>query len=219
MKMIIFSAVFLISLLRAGAADLQTVKGVVFHNVTIISADPDRMLIVHDGGGCQVAYKDLKPDSLTPDQREKVEEELNDYTQRSKRLEKIRMETEVFEAEQRQKGLLKFEGGWVSLQELEEIVIAREERKIDLERKRVQLAKEKAELEQQRLQTEKARYLLEGESRRGTTYITYGYTSRSSRNCFYPTPYRYGWHGSKPRNSTYITTDGAAAYNRGPFNR
>lgn len=219
MKTTILSIIFLVSALRAGAADLQTVKGIVFHNVIIISADPDRMLIVHDGGGSQVAFKDLKPDSLTPKQRNKVEEELRYYSQRRKRLEKIRLEAEVFEAEQRQKGKVEFEGGWVTPLEREEILIAREERKFEQERRRVQLAKEKSELEKQQLQTEKARYLLEGESRGGTTYISYGYTSRSRRDCHYPVPYNFGRECSGSGNSTYITRDGAATYNRGPFNR
>lgn len=219
MKYFIYSMIGLMAVLHAGAAELETVAGTVFHNVTIISADPERMLIVHDGGGCQVDFKDLKTDSLTPEQRTKVEKELRYYTQRAKRQELIRLETEEFEAEQRQKGLVEFEGGWVTPLEREEILISREERKVELERKRVQLAKEKAELEKQQLQTEKARYLLEGESRRGTTYITYGYTSSFRRDCGYPVLYAPHRGNAWPKSSTYITQDGAAAYNRGPFNR
>lgn len=205
--------------LSVAAENLTAKDGTVYHHVTIISADPDRMLIVHDGGGCQVDFKDLKPDSLTAEQRDKVESELRYYTLRSKRLDKIRLDTEVFKAEQRLKGLVEFEGGWVTPLEREEILIAREERKVELERKRVQLAKEKAELEKQQLQTEKARYLLEGESRRGTTYITYGYTSSFRRDYFYPVPYHFGRDCSRSGNSAHSTRDGAAANNRGFLNR
>ena len=214
---ICFFIISILCCLSVSAENLTAKDGTVYHNVTIISADPDRMLIVHDGGGCQVNFKDLKPDSLTVEQRNKVEGELRYYVLRTKRLEMIRLEKEVFEAEQRQKGLVEFEGGWVTPLEREGILIGRAARKVELERKRVQLAKEKAELEKQQLQTEKARYLLEGESRRGSTYITFGYTSRFRRNCYYPVPYRHDCSWS--RNSSYIRCDDAAAYNRGPFYR
>ncbi|MDF7800673.1 hypothetical protein P4C99_14440 [Pontiellaceae bacterium B1224] len=228
MKKTILCIIFLVSALHAGAADLQTSSGVVFKNVTIISADPDRMLIVHDGGGCQVEFKDLKPDSLTVEQRSKVEEELRYYTQRSKRLEKIRLETEEFEAEQLQKGLVEFEGGWVTPLERENILIAREERKVELERKRIQLAKEKAELEKLKLQERETR---------SATVMTYGYYTPVRTDCFYTLPRGHRKPGSKPGNNhgnnsegrknnvirsgnnSCIVVDGVAFYNRGPFNR
>ncbi|MDF7806722.1 hypothetical protein P4E94_04675 [Pontiellaceae bacterium B12219] len=201
------------------ADNLQLSNGTVFKNVTIISADPDRMLIVHDGGGCQVDFKDLKPDSLTAGQRVKVEDELRYYALRTRRMELIRLQTEEFEAEQRRKGLLQFEDGWVTPAQRENILQKREERKLELERQRVALAKERAALEKEQLQTEKARALLEGETQRGTTYFTYGYTSRLDDNCFYPVPYRYARGGAWTKKSPYISTKGADAYNRGPMNR
>ncbi len=69
--------------LTVAAENITAKDGTNYRNVTIISADPDRMLIVHDGGGCQVSYKDLLPDSLSADQRKTVEEELRYYVQRS----------------------------------------------------------------------------------------------------------------------------------------
>lgn len=220
------------------AADNLTAKdGTVYRNVTIVSADPDRMLVVHDGGGCQVYFKDLADHSLTADQRKTVEEELRYYVKRTQRLEKIRAEQEAFELVQREKGRIEFEGGWVTPFEREEILLNREERKLELERKRIQLAKEKAQLEQELLQTEKARYLLEGESRRTTTF-TYGVYSSYRGDCIYPVPYRHKKHWAQPKtrhstirsgcnngiiytsqNNPYICTDGASSYNRGPFNR
>jgi hypothetical protein len=201
------------------ADNLQLANGTVFKNVTIISADPDRMLIVHDGGGCQVDFKALIPDSLTTEQRMKVEEELSYYVLRTKRLEIIRLEAEEFAAAQRQKGLIEFEDGWVTPVQREEILQNREQSKLELERQRVVLAKERAALEKEQLQTEKARALLEGESQRGTTYFTYGYTSSFNRDCFYPMPYRHGRANAWTKNSPYITTEGANLYNRGPLNR
>jgi hypothetical protein len=231
------TVLFAIACVVVQADNLQTLSGQVYKNVTIISADPDRMLIVHDGGGCQVNFKDLKPDSLTSAQRTKVEEELEYFVQREKRLEKMRLETEEFEEAQRQNGLVAFEGGWVTPVQREEILQNREQNKLELERQRVALAKERAELEKEQLQTEKARYLLEGETR-NTTVITYGYYTPYRTDCIYTVPHGYRNSGNKPRNNhwnnssdyydnvilqpkdnPYIRVDGASFYNRGPMNR
>jgi hypothetical protein len=220
------------------ADNLTTKGGKVYQNVTIVSANPERMLVVHDGGGCQVDFKNLADHSLTAEQRKTVEEELRYYVKRTERLERVRAEREAFEMAQREKGRVEFEGGWVTPMEREEILLNRAERKVELERKRVLLAKERAELEKELLQTERARNLLEGESRRGTTYVSYGYYRPYRRDCVYPDPYRYepdcswrkndrsmlnvGFNNSllnKSQSSACFSFDNVSTYNRGPFNR
>ncbi len=215
----------------AAAGNLTAQDGTVYRNVTIVSANPEEMLIVHDGGGCQVRYEDLMPDSLTAPQRRKVEEELEYYAQRQQRLEKARAERERFEAAQREKGLIEYEGAWMTPLEKEELLLLREERRLAMEQQRLQLARERAQLEKEQLETERARDLLEGE-RRGSTSFYYGTYSSVSRGC--SGPYRSNRRDSKPRTprssagprvftsdeaNPYISTENASLYNRGPFNR
>ena len=155
------------------------------------------MLIVHDGGGCQVEFKDLA-EALSVEQRRMVEEELRYYVERTEWLEKVKAEREAFEMAQREKGRVEFEGAWVTPLEREKIVLNRAEQKLELERKRLQLVQEKAAFEKEQLQkTETVRYLLEGESRRATTF-TYGYYTPYNGDCIYPVPYRYKNGCTKP---------------------
>ncbi|RKX46125.1 MAG: hypothetical protein DRP64_03685 [Verrucomicrobia bacterium] len=72
------------------------------------------MLIVHDGGGCQVGYADLAPDSLSAQQRNTIEEKLTEYVDRKARREQLQLEQKAFEQAQRGKGLVLFEGNWMS---------------------------------------------------------------------------------------------------------
>jgi hypothetical protein len=168
-----------------------------------------------------------------------VEKELRNYVERKDRLEKLRLEKEEFELAQREKGLVKFEGGWLTPLEREEVLLHRKERLLELDRKRVQLAREENELEKERIQTDRARFLLEGEeNRNATTIITYGSYSPYRRTCITPVPKRHDRYCTKdginhstlqtscnksviykPGNNPYISTEGVSAYNRGPFNR
>lgn len=220
------------SCLAAWADDLKTKDGTVYKNVTIVSAKPEHMLIVHDGGGIQVYFKDLVPDSLTAEQRKIVEREIKIYAERADRLEKARIEREAFELAQREKGLIEYEGIWMTPLEKEELLLKREERRLELEKQRLLLAQEKAALEREKLETERARYLLEGESNRGRTTITYGYSSSYRGDCYYVRPHYPNKRPHKPINppkcdniirqgqtNPYICTDNAAFYNRSPFNR
>ncbi|MDF7824275.1 hypothetical protein P4B35_09655 [Pontiellaceae bacterium B12227] len=216
----------------AWAENLTAKDGTLYRNVTIVSANPERMLIVHDGGGCQVEFKDLAV-ALTVEQRQTVEEQLRYYVERTERLEKARAERVAFETAQRSQGKVEFEGGWVTPLEREEILLNREERKLELERKRMQLAKDKAALEKEQLQTEQARYLLEGETRGSTSSFSYGYYRPYRKNCIPSLPCRHNYHCARHsgyrsagtsiiyggQSNPYITFENAASYNRGPFNR
>lgn len=221
-----------VSCLSAWAEDLTAKDGTVYRNVTIVSANPERMLIVHNGGGCQVEFKDLA-EALSVGQRRTVEEELRYYVERTERLERGRIEREAFETAQREKGLVEFEGGWVTPMQREEIVLNRAERKLELERKRVQLAKEMVELEKEQLQTEQARYLMEGETRGSSSTFTYGYYRPYRNDCIPSLPCRHNYHCARhssyrssgtsiiygEQHNPYITFENAASYNRGPFKR
>ncbi len=221
------------------ADDLTVKDGAVYRNVTIISVNPDQMLIVHDGGGCQVKFKDLIPHSLTAEQRQKVEEELQYYTKRQARIEKAAAERKAFADTQRAKGLIEFEGTWMTPLEKEELLMNREERKLDLERQRLQLAKEQAALEKERLETARARYLLEGDKSRRSSTITVGYFSSFHRTRGYWHPYdrsrlcgdKHGYHPAiythcnsvtpqKPKNSRLFINPGKPlSYSTSAFNR
>ena len=173
-------------------AETLTVKdGTVYQNVTIVSVSPEHMLVVHDGGGIQIYFEDLVADSLTPAQRLKVEEEMQYYVKRQARIKQAVAEREAFEAEQRARGLIEFEGAWMTLLEKEELLLAREERRLALEQQRLQIAKERAALEKEQLEAERARYLLEGEKKSGTT-ISVGYFSSYHRSRGYWYSYSHG---------------------------
>ncbi|QBG47937.1 hypothetical protein EGM51_11210 [Verrucomicrobia bacterium S94] len=212
----------------AGAESLQLRDGTVFRNAEIISASPDHMLIVHDGGGSQVYFRDLVADSLSAAQREKVKVELQRYAARQARVTEAEARRSAFELAQREKGLIEFEGNWMTPQEKEELLQRREEHRLDLEKQRIQLAREQAVLEREKIDTDRARSLLNGESRRRTTTITYGYSTSYRRDCFYR--YRKPAHYGKParrehrifkaeEENPYINTDTASFYNRTPMNR
>ncbi|MDZ8119454.1 hypothetical protein [Pontiella agarivorans] len=206
----------------AGAGQLQLQDGTVFRNVAIISARPDHMLIVHDGGGSQIYFKDLTADSLSAAQWEKVKTELQRYEAQQARL----AEAEARRSAQREKGLIQFEGTWMSPQEKEELLHRRAEQRLQLEKQRIQLARERAALEREKIDTARARYLLGEESHRRTT-ISYGYSTSCRGDFFYrsmksapvKSPHRRNRIIRTEKNNPYICTDTAAFYNRTPLNR
>ncbi len=174
------------------ADTLVTLDGTVYENVTIVSADPERMLIVHDGGGCQVEYADLA-EALSVKQRKVVEEELKNYADRQVRMERLRQEAEAkrlaqeaFVRAQREKGLVLFEGDWMKPADRQELLAARELDRIKRERLQVELEKQKAELRKAQLLAEQERQRLEASrtSRRVSTYYySYPGTRVSARCC------------------------------------
>jgi len=176
-KLLIF--LFTLAGLSALADDLSLKDGTVLHNVIVVSADAERMLIVHDGGGCQVYYKDLARDSLTEAQRNEIAVLMKEHVERTARIEQLRLEKEIFEKEQREKGLILFEGNWVSPAQQEEILANRKNILLEQERLKIELAKKEEELLQQQLETERARYLL-NETERNVYYVGYS----SSRSCW-----------------------------------
>lgn len=225
--------------INAVADNLTVNDGTVYRNVAIISANPEQMLIVHDGGGCQVKFKDLVPDSLTVDQRQKVEEELKYYTERQARIDKAAAERKAFVEAQIAKGLTEFEGAWMTPLEKEELLLKREERRVEIERKRLQLAKERAALEKEQLETDRARYLLEGDQNRRSSTISVGYFSSFHRTRGYWHPYdrnrlcgdKHGYHPAiythcnsvtpqKPNTSRQFINPGKPlSYSSSAFNR
>lgn len=142
------------------ADNMTTLDGTVFRNVVIISADPVRMLIVHDGGGCQIDFVDLVPDSLTPRQRREVEAGIREYTGRKAKMERLRLEKETFELAQRKKGLVPFEDGWMTPAEKQELLARRELHQLERERLRLELEEKKAERRKQELLARKGDELL-----------------------------------------------------------
>lgn len=236
----ILIALLVASAVSAWAENLSAQDGKVYRNVTIVSADPERMLIVHDGGGCQVYFKDLVPDSLTAEQRTTVEEELKYHVTREKRMEQLRIEKEAFELMQREKGLIQFEGNWMTPADQQNLLAEREKQRLNLERLRVQLAKEKAALEKERLETEQARRALDADYKRDR-FITTTYSYPYGSNCKTPrSHYPHGkkcttsgtglsgsWSGSNGSSITISSgcssfssgSSSSSSYNRGPFNR
>ena len=214
---------------RISVADvLSTKDGVVYKNVVIVSAQPERMLIVHDGGGCQVDFKDLVPDSLTTDQRKQVETFIRDYAERNARKEKLRMEREAFELTQREKGLDSFEGIWLTPVDRETILLKREKERLERERMELELAKEKVRLEKELLETEKAKYLLDGESSRDSYLIVGGFSSYDYRKrskfdavygCRTPSIHNHRKVGGVYYRQPYPSRAGVSCFNPGPFNR
>ena len=155
--------ILLVAGLQTSADDLYTKDGSVYRNVRLVSADPVRMLIVYDGGGCQVNHADLKPETLTPALRKQIEELLVEHAALEKRREELRLAKEAFDLAQREKGLVQFEGEWMAPLEREKILLMREKEKLERERQQIELAKQKEELRRQELETERARDLLEGQ--------------------------------------------------------
>jgi hypothetical protein len=201
---------------QTGVADnLVTLEGTIYENVTIVSANPERMLIVHDGGGCQVEYADLAG-PLSAEQRKTVEEELKVYAERQVRIERLRQEAEAkrvaeeaFAQAQRDKGLILFEGDWMKPADRQEVLAARELDRLEQERVRVELEKQKAELRKAQLLAEQERQRLEAQrkaSRRTYTYY-YSYPSRSysccgTSSCRHKSRHNYSSHRYRyPKNS------------------
>ncbi len=188
-KRLIFLIVF--CAVSANADDLTLRDGTVYRNVTIISSDPVQMLIAHDGGGCQIRFDALVPDSLTAEQRAKVETGLKEYAERQARLEKLRIERETFELAQQAKGLVKFEDAWMTPLEREQLIAKREQQRLEIERRRLELATEQAQLRKEKLEAEKAARELEEQWRR-SRYITYSYFDCPPvrpNSCARPVPY------------------------------
>ncbi len=189
MKKLILIALMCISQISV-SENLVTLDGTVYKNATIISADPERMLIVHDGGGCQVEYADLAG-PLSAEQRKTVEEELKVYAERQVRMERLRQEAEAkrvaqeaFVQAQRDKGLILFEGDWMKPADRQEILAARELDRIEQEQVLMELEKQKAELRKEQLMAEQERQRLEEYRRSRRTYYYYSYpSSRVSTGC------------------------------------
>jgi hypothetical protein len=168
------------------ADNLETREGTVFQDVTIISADPERMLIVHVGGGCQVKYTDLVLGALSDQQRKAIENGLKEYTERQIRLEQLRqkaeilrIEQEVFARSQQEKGLILFEGDWMKPVDRQEVLASRELERLERELLSVELAKQKAELRKEQLLVEQEQQRLNAYRRSRNISFYYSYPSRS----------------------------------------
>lgn len=196
----VMKAEVVVALLLCGAypllaEELVLENGKVFRNVTIVAADPERMLIVHDGGGCQVAYADLAPDALSASQRKAVEEGLREHLARKERMERLRLEREQFEAAQREKGLILFEGVWMKPAERQEILASRELQDLEKERMRLELEKQQAELRREEMLAAQERQRLEAQ-RSSSISFYYGYPARYHRECRDPLFPRVPVHGN-----------------------
>ena len=199
----------LFAALNVTAAEmLRLQNGTVYKNVIIITAEPERMLIAHDGGGCQVNYAALVPDSLTKTQREAIEQGLRDYADREIKREQLkqgqaalRLAEAEFANAQRAKGLILFEDSWMKPADRQEILALRALDRLELERRKVEIAKEKAALQKELRLAEQERQALEAQSRNRTTYI---YTSRPlySRHPSYCAP---TYRRSNSRNTNKCT--------------
>jgi len=186
------------------AESLLLGNGTEYRNVTIISADPVRMLIVHDGGGCQVDYTELAPNALSAQQRKTVEVKLAEHVERTARIKQLQLEQKAYEQAQREKGLILFEGDWMKPADRQEILASRELDRLEQERLRVKLEKEKLELRKAQRLAEEGDRLLEAPKRSTYTYY-YSYPVRSthcgcrdSRHCSHSSKYyRSGnWNSS-----------------------
>jgi hypothetical protein len=179
----------------AGAEDLTAVDGTVYRNVKIISADPERMLVVHDGGGCQVEFADLVPESLTRAQRAEVERLLKTHVERQERREKLRIEKEAFELAQRQKGLVLFEGNWMTPTDQQKIITLREVAKLERERMKMELEQQRVALKTAQLKANQGDKLLEGDRNRQSTvfYTGRNYPSFGHSTSAYPYYINSNW--------------------------
>lgn len=172
--------ILLCGIQAAFAEQLVTRDGITYEDVTIVSVDPERMLIVHNGGGCQVEYTALVPGSLTARQLKAIEMGLKDYVTRTARREEVRLEKETFALAQREKGLILFEENWMKPAERQEMMALRELQKLERERLHIELEKQKVELRQAQLLAEQEQ-LRRDESRK---------SRRSSFSYYYSTPVR-----------------------------
>lgn len=197
MKLLILLAV-LVGQQLAGAEDMTLLDGTVLRNVTIISADPERVLLVHDGGGMQVEYGRLK--RITPSQRVEIESLLTKYAERQEDREALRLQREQFEQAQLEKGLVQFEGNWITPAERQRILTLREVARLERQRMKIELAQEKVELKQAELKARQGDELLEGPGESiifntGRTWPSYGghgrVYSRWANGYWFPS-YSYG---------------------------
>ena len=152
------------------AESVMTLDSTVYRNVTIVSANLERMLIVHDAGACQVEYTELASGTLSPEQRKTIESKLTEYIERTARIEKFQLEKEEFELAQREKGLIQFEDSWMKPLERDEMLAGRELLKLEKERLYLELEMKKAELRKEQVLAEQGDRLLEPPSR---SYIIY----------------------------------------------
>jgi hypothetical protein len=204
----------------ASAENLVRRDGTVYRNVTIISANPERMLIVHDGGGCQVEYVDLAG-VLSAGQRKSVEEGLKVYAARKVRLEQLRKEAEIkrleeeaFARKQQERGLVLFEGAWMKPVDRQELLAARELARLERERISVELEKQKAELQKAQYLAEQERQRLNEYRRSSSISFYYSYpSSRSGKNCRTPAYYGNSFYRSNNnynRSSCYPGQSGGS---------
>jgi hypothetical protein len=178
---------------RLFADDLLLRDGAILQNVTIISADPVRMLIAHDGGGCQVKYTDLASNVLSAQQRATMESKLEEYVERRARIDQYQLEKKIFEQGQLEKGLILFEDHWMSPAERQELLVQREKKSLELEKLRLELAKEKVELQKQELLARQGDQLLEPPR---SSYFFYSSGHVGNRWCGYGHP-GYSWRSNK----------------------
>lgn len=195
MKTLIFSVILFAGML-VGAENLSLSDGSQYRNVTIISADPVRMLIVHDGGGCQVEYTDLAPDALSEQQRKRVAIKLAEHVERTARIEQLKLEQKAFEQAQREKGLILFEDSWMKPADRQDILASRELDRLEQERLRVELEKQKLELRKAQQLAEQGDRLLKEPNRLSQIYYyrypvrgTYHCGCRDSRYCIHSSRY------------------------------
>jgi len=196
MKKMCAGVVILTGIWSAFGDNILMRDGTVFTNTVIIAADPVQMLIAHDNGGCQVAYKDLKPGTLTKGQKQAIEKGLKAYVERRERLEDARLKAEAkrkeektFEREQLAKGLVCFEGVWMKPAERQEVLAKRELARLKKKRAQAELEKEKANLRNQQKLLEQEKQKLQEYCNRLNHY-TYSY-----RNSCTPSIYLYSYPG------------------------
>jgi hypothetical protein len=175
--------------MAAVADDLPLKDGSVLRNVSIISAEPARMLIVHDGGGEYVAYSNLATNALTAAARAEVERLVRIHVERQARLEEARAIKDAEDRSMRQGGFVMFEGYWMQPADIEVILQTRRTAALEREKIRLEIAKNQAELD---AQNARARQLLDANSSRGSIFIQTGssrrYGGAFNFGCYHPYP-------------------------------
>jgi hypothetical protein len=196
------------------AGELVLRDGTVYRNVVIISADPERMLVVHDGGGCQVEYAGLEQDSLTPVQRSQIEGFLKKHVERQARLEELRLEKEAFEQTQLAKGLIKFEGNWMTPADQHKILTMREVARLERERLALELEQKKIELRTAELKAREGDQLLQ--DRQSSSFIYYtgrNYPNFGRNGCYDPSHFSGSWNRRRPAGGgLHIGSDSSFSY-------
>jgi len=145
--------IFAVSMLAftVGADDLMLLDGRVLQEVAVVAANEERLLIAYAGGGLQVRRDEVDWTQLTEALKEDIRlEEQATARRRAERAvraaeqEALRREEAAFAAEQRARGLVFYEGEWMSVEAKDQLLLKREEARLVLE-------KEQRELERQRL--------------------------------------------------------------------